>query len=88
MRHGLKEGIDFNRMYREDIRPALLVAGCGDLQSSYDASFHGRPNGAFTHWAFKELEKKPETPSQWLNRGDRRRRLNVSSLRTHIDSPS
>lgn len=53
--------------------PALLAAACNDLQYSYDASFNGRPNGAFTHFAIKELEKKPETPQQWM-----------TAIRTHL----
>lgn len=32
-------------------RTASLVSGCGDLEYSYDASFGGRPNGAFTRVA-------------------------------------
>jgi len=56
--------------------PALLAAGCTDLQYSYDASFNGRPNGAFTYWAIKELEKKPETPTQWMR-----------AIRTHLPTP-
>lgn len=46
--------------------PALLAAGCMDVQVSYDANFNNRPNGAFTYWALKELDKKPETPTQWM----------------------
>lgn len=30
---------------------ASLISGCGDLEYSYDASFRGRPNGAFTRAA-------------------------------------
>ena len=53
--------------------PALLVAACTDLQYSYDAHFHGRPNGAFSYWAIKELDKKPETPKLWMK-----------AIRTHL----
>lgn len=35
---------------------ALLMAGCRDTEYSYDASFGGRPNGAFTHVALATLE--------------------------------
>lgn len=35
---------------------ALLVAGCRDSEYSYDASFGGRPNGAFTCVALAALE--------------------------------
>jgi hypothetical protein len=35
---------------------ALLLAGCKDTEYSYDASFDGRPNGAFTRVAIDALE--------------------------------
>lgn len=35
----------------------LLMAGCQDFQSSYDAYFQNRPNGAFTFSALKALKK-------------------------------
>jgi hypothetical protein len=35
---------------------ALLMAGCQDDEYSYDASFNGRPNGAFTHVALRALQ--------------------------------
>lgn len=34
---------------------ALLLSGCQDSELSYDASFGGRPNGAFTHAALGAL---------------------------------
>ena len=38
----------------------LLMAGCLDTQYSWDTSFKGRPNGAFTYYALKSLrESKP-----------------------------
>ena len=37
----------------------LLLAGCTDLQYSWDTSFGGRPNGAFTFYALKTLKKLP-----------------------------
>lgn len=36
---------------------ALLMAGCQDSEYSYDAYFQGRPNGAFTFVALRELAK-------------------------------
>lgn len=36
---------------------ALLMAGCQDTEYSYDASFEGRPNGAFTFVALSTLKK-------------------------------
>jgi hypothetical protein len=46
--------------------PALLAAGCRDVEYSYDASFGGRPNGAFTYFAVRALAKNPATPTQWM----------------------
>lgn len=39
----------------------LLLAGCreGPNNYSYDASFRGRPNGAFTYYALKTLKQLP-----------------------------
>ena len=38
---------------------ALLLAGCQDTEYSYDASFGGRPNGAFTRVALDALKTLP-----------------------------
>lgn len=46
--------------------PALLLAGCRDTQFSYDASFGGKANGAFTYFALAALAKKPKTPRAWM----------------------
>jgi metacaspase-1 len=46
--------------------PALLAAGCKDPEYSYDASFNGRPNGAFTRVAIDALRKNPATPKAWM----------------------
>lgn len=46
----------------------LLLAGCMDSQYSWDTSFRGRPNGAFTYYALKTLrENKPATYVAWFN---------------------
>jgi len=37
--------------------PALLMSGCKDTEYSYDARFKGKPNGAFTYVALKELKE-------------------------------
>jgi len=45
----------------------LLLAGCQDTEYSWDTSFQGRPNGAFTYYALKTLrEKKPTTYAAWF----------------------
>lgn len=36
---------------------ALLMSGCQDTEYSYDAWFQGRPNGAFTFVALRELAR-------------------------------
>lgn len=45
----------------------LLLAGCQDTEYSYDAFFEGRPNGAFSFVAMRELAllKSAATYSQW-----------------------
>ena len=60
---------------RDTVRPArlsggftraggdLLLAGCQDTQFSWDTSFNGRPNGAFTYYALKTLKTLPTTAS-------------------------
>ena len=46
----------------------LLLAGCTDTQFSWDTSFKGRPNGAFTYYALKALAALPASASysQWF----------------------
>ncbi|WP_301102755.1 caspase family protein [Propionivibrio sp.] len=45
----------------------LLLAGCLDTQFSWDTSFKGRPNGAFTYYAIKTLrESKPANYDAWF----------------------
>ena len=46
----------------------LLLAGCHDTEYSWDTSFQGRPNGAFTYYALKTLrERNPATYEAWFN---------------------
>lgn len=40
---------------------ALLFAGCQDTEYSWDTSFDGRPNGAFTRTALDALKQLPES---------------------------
>lgn len=37
----------------------IHFGGCNDNSYSYDATFRGRPNGAFTYWALKALLSYP-----------------------------
>jgi len=51
----------------------LLLAGCQDSEYSYDAWFGGRPNGAFTFVALRELKKlKPTAKYRDWHRAIRR----------------
>jgi hypothetical protein len=47
---------------------ALLLAACRDTEYSYDATFSGRPNGAFTYVALAALASLPAdaTYRDWL----------------------
>ncbi|WP_020507497.1 caspase family protein [Lamprocystis purpurea] len=46
----------------------LLLAGCKDTEYSYDTSFQGRANGAFSYYALKTLrERKPSNYDVWFN---------------------
>ncbi|MBL8693545.1 MAG: caspase family protein [Planctomycetes bacterium] len=47
--------------------PALLAAGCRDIEYSYDAHFGSRPNGAFSYFALKALKGNPTSPRVWMN---------------------
>jgi hypothetical protein len=60
---------------RRQSYPALLLAGCKDVEFSYDAEFGGRPNGAMTRAALEELRKNPATPQDWFR-----------GIRTHLPS--
>jgi hypothetical protein len=45
----------------------VLMAGCHDTEYSWDTSFGGRPNGAFTYYALKTLAaNKPSTYEKWF----------------------
>jgi hypothetical protein len=49
---------------------ALLFSGCQDWEYSYDASFDGRANGAFTYAALQALGELPSGASyrEWFGR--------------------
>lgn len=49
---------------------ALLMAGCGETEYSYDAWFRGRPNGAFTFVALSTLARLPRraTYRDWFRK--------------------
>jgi hypothetical protein len=48
----------------------LLLAACQDNEYSYDAWFHGRPNGAFTYVALAALKRLPASATyhEWFER--------------------
>jgi hypothetical protein len=46
---------------------AVLMSGCTDIEYSYDASFGGRANGAFTRAALDTLKSaKPKSYRDWV----------------------
>jgi metacaspase-1 len=53
--------------------PALLFAGCQDSEFSYDTSFNGRPNGAFTRTAIDALKDPAITTPKALYEAIRKR---------------
>jgi metacaspase-1 len=55
------------RSARSKPHRALLISGCQDIQTSADAWFDDRANGAFTYYALKALAKLPKTATyaQW-----------------------
>ncbi|MER7005541.1 caspase family protein [Dactylosporangium sp. NPDC000555] len=54
---------------RNQASTTVLLAGCRDAEYSYDASFDGRPNGAFTYVALSSLAALPgsATYRDWLH---------------------
>jgi metacaspase-1 len=57
---------------------ALVLAGCGDKQVCYDASFDGRPNGAFSYVALKALAELPNAEVNY--------RAWMRAIRTYLPS--
>ena len=55
----------------------VLISGCNDPEYSYDASFQGRPNGAFTRAAIDTLTPDVKTMREWYRR-----------IRTKLPSPA
>ncbi len=58
--------------------PALLFSGCQDTEFSYDTSFNGRPNGAFTRIAIDALQDPAVVTPRDLH----------EAVRTRLPSPS
>jgi hypothetical protein len=64
---------------KESRAGAVLISGCADLEFSFDATFDGRPNGAFTRIALEVLRaKKPASYASWVT--EIRKRLPSSSF--------
>jgi len=49
-----------------EVYPALLLAGCKDVEFSYDAMFDRRANGAMSRAAIETLKDNPATPQDWF----------------------
>jgi metacaspase-1 len=62
--------------------PALLFSGCQDTEFSYDTSFGGRPNGAFTRTAIDALREGTATTPQGLYDAVRKRLPSASLPQT------
>ena len=58
--------------------PAVLFSGCQDTEFSYDTSFNGRPNGAFTRVALDALRDQTITTPRALH----------EAVRCHLPSPA
>jgi hypothetical protein len=58
--------------------PAVLFSGCQDTEFSYDSSFNGRANGAFTRTALDVLKDKTITTPKAFH----------DAVRTHLPSPA
>ncbi len=64
--------LDIHRAHQAEHKPArgkprtgvVLISGCTDAEYSYDASFNGRPNGAFTRAALDVLDAG-STIAEW-----------------------
>ncbi|MFC5005747.1 caspase domain-containing protein [Dactylosporangium cerinum] len=66
---GVAAGLAARRAARSRPRSAaLLLSACRDTEYSYDATFAGRPNGAFTYVALTALAELPPgaTYRDWL----------------------
>ena len=53
-----------------DEEAVVFFSGCADTEYSYDASFNGRPNGAFTYVALKALKELNDnsTYQEWYSK--------------------
>jgi hypothetical protein len=57
-----------NAAFYPNQKPMLLIAGCQDIEYSYDAWFNNKANGAFSYFAMKKLrEVKPKTYGEWFD---------------------
>jgi hypothetical protein len=62
--------------------PAVLFSGCQDAEFSYDTSFNGRPNGAFTRVAIDALVDASITTPHALHEAIRQKLPSASLLQT------
>lgn len=61
-------GLPMTSMSSKARTGALLLAGCRDSEYSYDASFGGRPNGAFTRASLDVLRSaQPTSYREWYS---------------------
>jgi len=53
----LPENFHVIRSARQEPMDFLLISACGENQTASDAMFNGKPNGAFSYYAAKTMEK-------------------------------
>lgn len=54
---GVKEETAIRRISKNDIQKWIIFSGCGEEQTSADAYFGGRANGAFTYYDLRSYNK-------------------------------
>ena len=67
MTEPLPENYHVIRQAPSEVNDWLVLSACAENQTAADANFNGNPNGAFTFYAMKTLEKGI-TYRQWMER--------------------
>lgn len=67
MTEPLPENYHVIRQAPGEVNDWLVISACAENQTASDAMFNGKPNGAFTFYAMKTLEKGI-TYRQWMER--------------------
>ena len=67
MTEPLPENYHVIRQTPSEVNDWLVISACAENQTASDAMFNGKPNGAFTFYAMRTLEKGI-TYRQWMER--------------------